>query len=60
MHPEIIYPATLAHVVSFHQPGLQERVLNLLVLVALVLRMVWRQIGTVSELVKMLCTEGLL
>lgn len=57
---EIVHPATLAQVAYFHQLGLRERVLNLPVMVALVLSMVWRQIGTVSELVKMLRTEGLL
>jgi hypothetical protein len=57
---EIIHPATLAQVAFFHDLGLRERVLNLPVMVALVLSMVWRQIGEVSELAKMLRTEGLL
>jgi hypothetical protein len=55
---ELIHPATLAQVAYFHRLGLRERVLNLPVMVALVLSMVWRQIGEVSELVKMLRTEG--
>jgi Transposase DDE domain len=57
---EIIHPATLAQVAHFHRLGLRERTLNLPVMVALVLSMVWRQIGSVSELAKMLVTEGLL
>lgn len=57
---EIVHPATLAQVAFFHQLGLRERVLNLPVMVALVLSMVWRQIGEVTELAKMLRTEGLL
>jgi hypothetical protein len=57
---EIIHPVTLAQVAHFHRLGLRERVLNLPVMVALVLSMVWRQIGEVSELAKMLRTEGLL
>jgi hypothetical protein len=57
---EIIHPVTLAQVAYFHRLGLRERVLNLPVMVALVLSMVWRQIGEVSGLVKMLRTEGLL
>lgn len=57
---EIIRPATLAQVAHFHRLGLRERVLNLPVMVALVLSMVWRQIGEVSELAKMLRIEGLL
>ena len=57
---EIIHPATLAQVAHFHRLGLRERTLNLPVMVALVLSMVWRQIGSVSELAKMLVTESLL
>jgi hypothetical protein len=57
---EIVHPATLAQVAFFHRLGLRERILNLPVMVALVLSMVWRQIGEVTELVKMLRTEGLL
>lgn len=57
---EIIHPATLAQVAHFHRLGLRERVLNLPVMVALTLSMVWRQVGAVSELAKMLRTEGLL
>jgi len=57
---EIVHPATLAQVALFHSLGLRERVLNLPVMVALVLSMVWRQIGEVTELTKMLRTEGLL
>jgi hypothetical protein len=57
---EIIHPATLTQVAHFHRLGLRERTLNLPVMVALVLSMVWRQIGAVSELAKMLVTEGLL
>lgn len=57
---EIIHPATLAQIAHFHRLGLRERVLNLPVMVALTLSMVWRQIGAVSDLAKMLRTEGLL
>ena len=57
---EIIHPLTLAQVAHFHDLGLRERTLNLPVMVALVLSMVWRQIGAVSELAKMLRDEGLL
>jgi Transposase DDE domain len=57
---EIIHPATLAQVAHFQRLGLRERTLTLPVMVALVLSMVWRQIGSVTELTKMLVTEGLL
>jgi hypothetical protein len=57
---EIIHPATLAQLAYYRSLGLRERVLTLPVMVALVLSMVWRQIGAVSELAKMLRDEGLL
>jgi len=57
---EIIHPATLAQVAHYHGLGLRERVLNLPVMVALVLSMIWRQIEGVSQLVRVLRDEGLL
>lgn len=57
---EIIHPATLAQVAHFQRLGLRERTLTLPVMVALVLSMVWRHIGSVTELSKMMITEGLL
>lgn len=57
---EVIHPATLATVAYYHQLGLRERALNLPVMVALVLSMVWRQIDEVTTLVRLLRTEGLL
>jgi len=57
---EIVHPATLAQVAHYHDLGLRERVLNLPVMVALVLSMIWRQIEGVSQLVRVLRDEGLL
>jgi len=57
---EIIHPATQAQLAYYRSLGLRERVLTLPVMVALVLSMVWRQIGAVSELAKMLRDTGLL
>ena len=57
---EIVHPATLAQVAYYHELGLRERVLNLPVMVALVLSMIWRQIEGVSQLVRVLRKEGLL
>jgi len=57
---EIVHPATLAQVAHYHDLGLRERVLNLPVMVALVLSMIWRQIAGVSDLVRLLRDEGLL
>lgn len=57
---EIIHPATLAEVDHYHRLGLRERILTLPIMVALVLSMIWRQIDEVTELVRLLRTEGLL
>jgi len=57
---EVIHPATLAQIAHFHALGLRERTLTLPVMVALVLTMLWRQIASVGELLRLLTTEGFL
>jgi hypothetical protein len=57
---EVIHPATLAQLDYYWSLGLRERVLTLPVMVALVLTMIWRQVGSVGELVRLLRCEGLL
>jgi len=57
---QVIHPQTLGQVAHFHQLGLRERVLTLPVMVALVLTMIWRQIGSATELVRLLRQEGFL
>jgi hypothetical protein len=57
---EVIHPATLAQVDHFRALGLRERVLTLPVMVALVLSMIWRQIGSVATLLRLLNEEGFL
>jgi len=57
---QILHPATLAQVAHFHELGLRERLLTLPVMVAVVLTMIWRQVGSVSELTRLLNTEGFL
>lgn len=56
----IVQPATLAQVSHFHQQGLRERTLTLPVMVAFVLSLIWRQIGGVSELARLVQTEAFL
>jgi hypothetical protein len=56
----LIHPATLAQLAHFHELGLRARLLTLPVMVALVLSMLWRQIGSVHELVRVLRREGFL
>lgn len=57
---ELIHPATLAQAAHFHQLGLRARLLTLPVMVALVISMLWRQIGSAHELVRTLDREGFL
>lgn len=57
---EIVHPATLNQVAHFHDLGLRERTLNLPVMVAFVLSLIWRQLGSVAEAVRTLNREGLL
>ena len=57
---EIVHPATLAQVNYFHSLGLRERSLSLVVMVAFVLEMIWRQISGVNEMVRLIQTESML
>jgi hypothetical protein len=57
---ELIHPLTLSQVAHYHDLGLRERVLSLPVMVALVLSMIWRQVGSVCALVRLLHDEGFL
>jgi len=50
----------LAQVAYFHKLGLRERSLSLVVMVAFVLDMIWRQISGVSEMVRLIQTESML
>lgn len=57
---ELIHPATYAQVAAFQALGLRARVLTLPVMVAFVLSLIWRHLGSVSEAVRALNQEGLL
>ena len=57
---EIVHPATLAQVSYFHRLGLRERTLSFVVMVAFVLEMVWRQIGSVNALARIVQKEAIL
>src|SRR5919201_237018 len=45
---DIVHPATLAQLDYYRSLGLRERVLTLPVMVALVLSMLWRQLGAAT------------
>ncbi len=57
---ELIHPATYAQLDSYRAMGLRERILTLPVMVAFVLSLIWRQLSSVSEAVRVLRREGLL
>jgi hypothetical protein len=57
---EVIHPAALAQVAEYKRRGLRERTLTLPVMVALLLGLLWRQLGSVREAVRLLNEEGLL
>lgn len=57
---DMVQPATLAQVSYFHRLGLRERTLSFVVMVAFVLEMVWRQIGSVNALARMVQKEAIL
>ena len=56
---ELIRPATFSTVAFYYDLGLRQRLLTLPIMVALVLTMIWRQVGAVRQLVHLLNTEGL-
>ena len=57
---EIVHPAVYTQMALFHESGLRERTLTLPVMVAFVLSLIWRQIGSVAEAVRVLRREGFL
>jgi len=57
---DLIHPLTFAQAAQYHDLGLRERTLTLPVMVALVLSMIWRQIGSVCTLTRLLAEEGFL
>ena len=57
---ELVHPATVAQVSYFHEMGLRERTLTLPVMMALVLSAIWRQVGSVLDLTRIVQQESLL
>lgn len=57
---ELVHPATVAQVGVLRAMGLRSRMLTLPVLVAMVLVMIWRQVGSVCELARLVHREVLL
>lgn len=57
---ELIHPATYAQMDYYRSLGLRQRILTLPVMVALVLSLLWRQMGSVADAVRSLEEHGLL
>jgi hypothetical protein len=55
---ELVQPATLAQVAYFHELGLRERLLTLPIMMGLVLSMIWRHVGEVGPLIRLIRTES--
>jgi hypothetical protein len=57
---DLVRPATFALADQYRRLGLRERVLTLPIMVALILTLIWRQVPSVKELVRMLARDPLL
>ena len=57
---DIVHPATLTQVGLFQLLGLRARTLTLPVIVAMVISLIWRQMGSVSELSRVVNREAVL
>jgi len=56
---DIVHPATLAQIGVFQSLGLRARSLTLPVIVGLVLSVIWRQMGSVCELARVVKREAI-
>ena len=57
---ELVHPATLGQVSYFHTLGLRTRTLNLVIMMAFVLELLWRQLSGVCELTRIVQKEAVL
>ena len=57
---ELVSPLTYSLVNQYRKLGLRERILTLPVMTTMVLSLIWRQVPSVSELVKMAARDSLL
>lgn len=57
---ELVSPAVANQLAYYHQLGLRSRILNLPLMVAVVLTILWRQVPSVHELTRLLAREDLL
>jgi hypothetical protein len=57
---ELLTPAVFSQIAHYRQLGMRSRILNLPLMVALILTMLWRQVPSVRELTRMLAREEIL
>jgi len=57
---EVVHPATYTQMAAYAAMGMRQRILTLPVMVAFVLSLIWRQIGSVAEAVRVLQRQGML
>jgi len=57
---QLIHPATYAQMAAYRAAGLREAILTLPVMVAFVISLIWRQMGSVKEAVRVMAEEGML
>jgi hypothetical protein len=57
---EVVHPAVYAQLDTYYAMGLRARILTLPVMVAFILGMLWQQLGSVREAVRVLREEGML
>jgi len=57
---ELLTPAVLGQISYYRELGMRDRILNLPLMVALVLTILWRQVPSVHELTRLLAREDLL
>lgn len=57
---KVVHPATYTQMAAYAAMGMRQRILTLPVMVAFVLSLIWRQLGSVAEAVRVLKKKGML
>ena len=57
---EIVSPITYSQIASYRAMGLRQRILNLPVMMAFVLSLIWRHVGSVTDAIRELNQRGIL
>lgn len=57
---EVVSPIVYLHIASYQTMGMRQRILTLPVMVAFVLSLIWRQVGSVMDAIRELNKRGIL